>query len=652
MSDTVPAPCAGEAVCHLFTSQAPARGKRYDAALLACRIMHAESRPGILWPGILWPSIWTALAIILGLGIVTWRDPEATSGPWTSAIFGAAIVLTAVMTVLLAVGYSTRRWRLLEPIPALATLPIVLMLGQTMRLSSTLNDYGDPTFHLRATLRWAALPLAWQANPFSQGFATTYPWYWHLLDSIVVRLLTLFGLDPERAFVLSIGAWAFALPLVAYLLIRWVTRSPLAVTASVATLALVATIDVYKSWTFVLATVLALLAARVWLAVGDGTTSRRTSLAWSAVIGAGTGILFGWYTSAALVAGLAIGGMALGIGWASPGRIGLRQRSEIIAATGVGFLLAAAPFWLSTRSAVAAAAGGAAVDLKIYEEIPYALSFHEPLWLLAVIVPGLVTTTALLFTRDRPVALGLLAIAGAGVGYAAIDLWLTAELFHARVAIIPSFALFLGLLWGAPQLVEFVAGRLQQPTSAVIAGTIALLLIPVQVVGYAQVLGTVREGGHREWIEKTFLTQPNMAIRQIAEASGTALLAVPAPQVAASDSVDLWKLVIGSDWSVLQDRVDAVPDTKPSSRLIAQCTDLHDALTNGFSSPIDLALIAPEPGGLMNLTLRQVTPAFVAGGDVNGEVRDLRLEFPASALCPERFDLGKAAGLITAKPRA
>lgn len=610
--------------------------------------MHAESRPGILWP-----SIYTALAISLGLGVVNWRDPEATGGQWTSAIFGAAMVLAATMTVLLAVGYATRRWRLLEPIPALATVPIVLMLGQTMRLSSTFNDFGDSTFHLRATLRWAALPLPWQANPFSAGYATTYPWYWHLLDSVVVRVLTLFGLDPERAFALSIGVWAFALPLVAYLLIRWATRSALAVTASIATTGLVATIDVYKSWTFVLATVLSLLAARLWLRLaGESSASTRTALGWSALIGGGVGVLFGWYSSTALVAGLAVAALALGVGWTGPIRLSLRLRVEAIVATGVGFIVTAAPFWLSTRSAVAAAAGGATVDLKAYEELPYALYFHDPLWLLAIIVPGLLATTALLFTRDRPIALGLLAIAGAGICYSAIDLWLTAELFHARMAIIPSFALFLGLLWGAPRLVEGLLSQLQQPTSAVIAGTIAVLLIPIQVVGYAQVVGTVREGGHREWVEKTFMTQPNMAIRQIAEASGIPLLAVPAPQVVASDSVDLWNLVIGSDWSVLQDQVDAVPDTTPSSRLVTQCTALHDALTGGFSRPIDLALIAPEPGGLMNLTLRQVTSAFVAGGDINGEVRDLRLEFPASALCAERFELKEAAGLITARPRS
>lgn len=609
--------------------------------------MQAESRPGILWP-----SIWTALAVAIGLGAVAWRNPEATSGPWTSAVFGAEVVIAAAITILLAVGYATKRWRLLEPIPALATVPIVLMLGQTMRLSSTLNDYGDPTFHLRATLRWAALPLPWQANPFSQGFATTYPWYWHLLDSVVVRFFTLLGFDPERAFVLSIGAWAFTLPLVAYLLVRWVTRSPLAVTASVATLAPVATIDVYKSWTFVLASVLVLLAARVWIGIADGSLhGPRRPLAWSAGIGAGVGILFGWYTSTAVVAGLAVAALALGIGWTSPTPISLRHRAEAIAATGIGFLVTAAPFWLSTRSAVASAAGGATVDLKAYEEIPYALSFHEPLMLLAVIVPGLLVTTALLFTRDRPVAIGLLAVAAAGIGYAAIDLWLTAELFHARVAIVPAFALFLGLLWGTPTLVEGLASRLEQPTSAVIAGTLAVLLIPVQVVGYTQVLGTVREGGHREWIEKTFLTQPNTAIRQIAEASGMPLLAIPAPQVVASDDIDLWKLVIGSDWSVFQDRVDAIPDTRPQTRLITQCAELHDTLTRGFSGPIDLALVASAPGGLMNLTFRQVTPAFVAGGDVNGEVRSLRLEFPPSALCPERFELSPAVNLTAARPR-
>jgi len=555
------------------------------------------------------------------------------------------------MTALLAIGYARQAWKLLEPIPALATVPIVLMLGQTMRLSSTLNDYGDPTFHLRATLRWAALPLPWQANPFSQGFATTYPWHWHLLDSVVVRFLTVFGLDPERAFVLSIGVWAFTLPLAAYLLIRWVTGSPLSIVAAPATMALVATIDVYKSWTFVLATVLVLLAAKLWLRASEGGISAPLQgYLWAAAQGAGVGLIFGWYTSTAVVAGMAIAALALGIGWTGAARIPLRHRAELIGATAVGFILVAAPFWLSTRSAVASAAGGATVDLKAYEEIPYALFLQNPMWLLAVILPGLLVTTALLFTRDRPVAVGLLAIAGAGVAYEAIDLWLSAELFHARVAFIPSFALFLGLLWGTPQLARLAATRLSQPPPAAIAATIAILLIPVQVVAYNQVLSTVREGGHREWIEKTFLTQPNAAIKQIAEASGMPLLALPAPQVVASEDIDLWKLVIGSDWSVFQDRVDAVPDGKPATRLITTCDELHQALTEGYSSPIDLAIASPAPGGLMNLTLRQVTPAFVAGGDTNGEVRSLRIEFPASALCEERFGISEAGNLVIAKP--
>jgi len=52
----------------------------------------------------------------------------------------------------------------------------------------------------------------------------------------------------------------------------------------------------------------------------------------------------------------------------------------------------------------------------------------------------------------------------------------------------------------------------------------------------------------------------------------------------------------------------------------------------------------------MNLTLRQVTPAFVAGGDTNGEVRSLRIEFPSSALCEERFGISEAGNLVIAKP--
>jgi hypothetical protein len=121
--------------------------------------------------------------------------------------------------------------------------------------------------------------------------------------------------------------------------------------------------------------------------------------------------------------------------------------------------------------------------------------------------------------------------------------------------------------------------------------------------------------------------------------------------VVASDDIDLWKLVIGSDWSVFQDRVTAVPDAKPATRLITTCQELNQALTSDYSSPIDLAIVSPAPGGLANLTMRQVTGAFVASGDTNGEVRDLRLEFPSGALCPEEFDVTEASGLTIAKPR-